>query len=610
MKQHASFLWLFMPFSIFLLLTIVMVIERSGISYASQPPSLRLLGVNDAPLRSSYTEPPVESLVLYDSSQPADQPVHQNVVDALQSMRVRYTEMDVNNPVPPDYGSYATVVVTFHNLDLLPQANTLVDWTKGGGRVLFATRPFITQSIYSIYRKIGIQSLEDRNVVVQGLTFADDFMPGSNGLSLIGGNGFLVNYSYPLALEASSRVYLTSADQYKLPLLWSTDYGSGRFVVFNTNQMADRMNRGILSAAYGLLQDVSVYPVINSSVFFIDDFPSPMPAGENPRITGEYHRTIGQFFTEVWWPDMRQLAAEHGAKYTGLLVESFNETVNLPYPQSFSVDDHRYYGRSLLRSGGEIGLEGYNHVPLCVAGEGVNEATGYPGWASRGGAVLAAKAMQDFAHEIFPGQSFSVYVPPANILCPEARQWLPEVLPEIRMISGLWNGTGEPPAYLQDFREASDGIVEFPIVGDGYTVYENIKLAILNELGLHYVNSHYIHPYDLLNEKYEAGRTWAELRNDFGKHLDWLEQSTPGLRNMTAKQAATAAQRFYRLKVNARMEGNQYTIQLGGFYDEASLMLRSSREPVKIEGGKITKVTSSLYLIQADRPEIRITFGK
>jgi hypothetical protein len=609
MKQRASFLWLAMPLSLYVLLIIVLFIERLGVGYVLQGPALRFLAPAEAPVRSSYVDPPAEALVMYDSLTPQDQAVHQNVLDALHNMRVRYNELDVSSSMDPDYAGYKTVVLAFHNLDHLQGVNALVDWTDGGGRVLFAMRPYLSQSIFPIYRKMGIQSIEDRNVLVQGLAFAADFIPGSKGMRLVGGNGFLENYSYPLALEADSRVYLTSADQYELPLLWSKDYGSGRFVVFNTNQMASPMNRGILGAAYGLLEDVSVYPVINSSVFFVDDLPSPLPEGENPRITQEYHRTIRQFFAEIWWPDMRQLAAQHGIRYTGLLVETYNQNVQPPFVQNFPFDDHRYFGRMLLRSEGDIGLQGYNHVPLCLESESVNQKAGYPAWGTKGDEVQAAQAMSDFAHAIFPGQAFTVYVPPGNILCPEARQWLPQVLPEIRMISGIWNGVGQAPAYLQDFREAPDGIVEFPMVADGYTPYENIQLAVMNELALQYVNSHYVHAYDILQEDAE-GSTWAEMRSGFDQQLTWLGRSAPGLRNMTAKDAATAVQRYQRLKVSAKLDGEQYVINLGGFYDRAFLMLRTSRPPLKIEGGKITQVTSSLYLIEADQPDIRVQLGK
>ena len=35
--------------------------------------------------------------------------------------------------------------------------------------------------------------------------------------------------------------------------------------------------RGIFSAAYSLLSDCTIYPVINGSAFYLDDFPSPVP---------------------------------------------------------------------------------------------------------------------------------------------------------------------------------------------------------------------------------------------------------------------------------------------------------------------------------------------
>jgi len=69
-------------------------------------------------------------------------------------------------------------------------------------------------------------------------------------------------------------------------------------------------------------------------------------------------------------------------------------------------------------------------------------------------------------------------------------------------------------------------------------------------------------------------------------------------------------QRFSRLKVNAAWEKDDYAIHLGNFYDEASLMLRSSLEPAGITGGKITKVTDPLFLIEANQPDIKIQFRK
>ena len=148
------------------------------------------------------------------------------------------------------------------------------------------------------------------------------------------------------------------------------------------------------------------------------------------------------------------------------------------------------------------------------------------------------------------------------------------------------------------------------MVADGYVLYENTQLAIMNELALQYVNSHYLHPYEILEQPANGGHTWAEMRDGLKQQLTWLSRSAPGLRSMTAKDAATATQRYERLKINAKLDGDQYVISLGGFYDRAFLMLRTSRPPQQIEGGKFTQVTSSLYLVEADQPDIRIQLGK
>jgi len=404
-------------------------------------------------------------------------------------------------------------------------------------------------------------------------------------------------------------LHITSADELKLPLLWDMDYGQGRFVVFNTSQLAHKVNRGIIGAAYSLLEDVIVYPVINSSVFFLDNFPSPIPEGENDRITKEFKRDIHSFFMNVWWPDMERLAGKYGIKYTGLLVETYNGTTDPPFVPENSIYDHRYLGRMLLKNGGEIGLHGYNHIPLCLQEDGVNEIFQYPDWPSIENGQMALRELNDLGNELFPRQSFMVYAPPSYVLCPAARRWLPQIFPQIKVITSLLIEE-EPQSYAQNFEEADDGVIEFPRVVAGYYLYADMKLALINELGLHYVNSHIITPDDILDPVRSAGREWKVMRDQLDQHIKWLQDNTPGLRNMTATEGAMAVQRFYFLKVNATLDETDYTIHLGNFYDEASLMLRSSWEPLSITGGKITKVTSSLYLIVANKPDIKIKFRK
>lgn len=582
--------------------------ERSGVYYETRETPLKFIGPQDQPLESGYTDPQVESLLLYDSSFPEERIIEQTVSETLDIMRVKYDKWDVKSPGAVTISKYKTVVLAFHKLDNMQQIHELIDWVEKGGRVLFAARPYISVNFRSLYRKLGMLSMADQDIVVMGLDFKTDLIPGAMGQKMIGSGDFLKFFAYPVQLDAASRVHISSADNLNLPLLWEVDYGQGHFVVFNTSQLAYRVNRGIIGAAYSLLQEAFIYPVINTSVYFLDNFPSPMPEGENEIIKKEFNRDIHSFFMDVWWPDMDKLSGKYGIKYTGLLVETYSGTTEPPFSLENTIYDHRYLGRLLLKNGGEIGLHGYNHIPLCLKEDGINKIFGYPDWPSIKEQQLAIKALNEAGNMLFPKQNFIVYAPPSYILCPEARQWLPKAFPQIKVITSLLIEE-EPQSYVQDFTEAADGVIEFPRVVAGYYLYADTKLALINALALQYVNSHLITPDDILDPVRGADREWSVMRNQLDDQIKWVQDNAPGLRNMTAKEGAMAVQRYSRLKVNAVLDQSAYNIHLGNFYDEAFLMLRSYRAPVGITGGKITKVTSNLYLIEANNPDIVIQLG-
>jgi len=603
--SNASFMWLLLPLTLFVALIVIMLVERSGVPYNVDAAASYFLGSSELPAPSGYTEPPVEALVLYDSSFPIEQHILETVTSTLDSMRAPYEVRDVYQAPPVDLAKYKTVVLTFHHIDNMSQIRELVDWVEQGGRVLFAARPFFTENYRSLYRRLGMLSMADKDLVTYGLVFVSDLLPGAQGTTLVGSGDFLRFYTYPVQLEAASRLHLTSADEARVPLLWDVDYGQGRFVVFNTSQLAERVNRGIVGAAYSLLDDVFVYPVINSSVYLLDNFPAPIPEGRNDFVTEEYNRDIRSFFINVWWPEMEMVAHRYAIKYTGTMVQTYNNILEPPFTPEKSMEDHRYLGRRLLNSGGELALQGYNHVPFCVPKDGVNEMYDYPAWPSIQNQQQAMQALIDFSAGLFPDKQFMVYSSPAYVLCPDARQWLPQVFPQIKVISSLLleEHVGSD---VQDFREAPDGVIEFPRVVAGYSMYDNQKLALLNELGLHYVNAHLVTPDDILDPVRRNNRTWKTMREEFEAQVKWLKESLPGLRNMTASEGGMAVQRFSRLKVNAERSQDTYTIHLGDFYDEAWLMLRSKNPPASISGGTITPVSQSLYLIQADQPDIQI----
>ena len=128
----------------------------------------------------------------------------------------------------------------------------------------------------------------------------------------------------------------------------------------------DKVMRGFYASAISLLGDATAYPVINSAVFYLDDFPSPVPSGDGTYIKRDYGLSIADFYTKVWWPDLQKLAQKYGIRYTGVMIENYEDAVNQTEPaRQADTTQFRYFGGMLLQMGGELGFHGYNHQPLA-----------------------------------------------------------------------------------------------------------------------------------------------------------------------------------------------------------------------------------------------------
>ena len=65
--------------------------------------------------------------------------------------------------------------------------------------------------------------------------------------------------------------------------------------------------------------------MINGSAFYLDDFPSPVPSGDGTYVKRDYGTSIQEFYSNIWWPDMLNLASQYGLKYTGVMIENYED---------------------------------------------------------------------------------------------------------------------------------------------------------------------------------------------------------------------------------------------------------------------------------------------
>ena len=610
LSRLRAFRWqkLLIIWAVFVAMAAILFAERSGIQYKAAKFKLDYLPRTEVePAQTAMFGQPVTCLLLYDSGQEGTDLAKKQFDQLLLDMKVSTRAVDVHTTALegiPEFDRYKTVVVLMSDLDALgSRLIDLMNWVKDGGSVRFAMTPQKTTYFDAISPKLGVLSASWEYKTAESIVPTEEFMLG-------GGQRYELSDPFESSLSVSLReeatVYARTGDE-GVPLVWGTKSGAGRVVVDNIG-IYDKIMRGIYAASFSLLCDAAAYPVINSAVFYLDDFPSPVPGGDGSYIRRDYGMSIADFYSKVWWPDLMKLAQQYSIRFTGVMIENYeDDTQSAPVRQP-DTQQFRYYGSLLLQQGGEVGFHGYNHQPLVLPDTDYEGLYAYHQWPSEDAIVAAMNELIDFQKTVLPNTEGSVYVPPSNILSAAGRKVLGSKVSQIRTIASTYFEDGTSLPYVQEFSVASDGIVEQPrIVSGGMVGDTYMRLAAMSELNMHYVSTHFMHPDDLLDVDRGAAEGWETYKGGLKDYLKWLSAAAPDLRRQTGTECSAAIQRYAQLTVTLDSTDTAWTLHLGNFADEAWLFFRANEgTPGKVTGGELTRLTGDLYLLKANADTVRI----
>ena len=181
---------------------------------------------------------------------------------------------------------------------------------------------------------------------------------------------------------------------------------------------------------------------------------------------------------------------------------------------------------------------------------------------------------------------------------------------EIKTLSGIYLPDDVLDfALLQEFDVDENGVVDQPRIISGCDIDDFMTIGALSELNLHYVNDHFTHPDDALDPERGAELGWKELRNRFEGYLQWLYTAAPNIRNFTGSELSAAVQRFVAVAPQTTITDDGMRIVIGNFYDNAQFMVRfNEEEPGAVDGGTLTHLTGDLYILEATKDTVTISF--
>lgn len=603
MKSTIKLRILLVPFIVLTVMTLLLLAERTGLQFIVDEEEIEYLPSSVTSAMKAEQE--AECLMLIDTSSDTMLVFREQMQDVLDEMSIGYRVLDISKEALPDLTKYRTVVITFYDLDVLADdVLDLFDWVEEGGGLMFCCAPQPSTVFQVIQQKIGILESGNGYTNVGGMMFVSDFMLGAKGKSYMWADAW--DASLAVVLQDSCITHVVSVGKSSTPMVWEYGYGDGKVVV-NNHYVADRASRGLACASYSLLEDVVAYPVINTSTFFIDDFPSPVPMGDSKYIT--QYGSIDSFYKNVWWPDILELSEEYDFTYTGVVIETYSDITDPPFEKTTDIERFTYFGGMLLDSGGEIGIHGYNHQPLVTNAFDFEDRYTYNKFDDMDVMTASLNELVDFTQSLYPNARISVYVPPSNVLSNEGREVLGTRIPGIRCIASVY--ISENIEFEQEFNVSDDGIINLPRVISGCMIDNYMEWCAMNELNMHFVNSHFMHPDDVLDPDRGATMGWEAMKGEFADYLEWLYTAAPNIRNMNASQAAAAVERYDYITVDREITDDEYKLSLGGFYDIAYLMVRINEGvPGEVEGGTLESLGGNLYLLCAKQANISIEIMK
>lgn len=308
---------------------------------------------------------------------------------------------------------------------------------------------------------------------------------------------------------------------------------------------------------------------------------------------------------------MLRAAKRYNVNYTASIIHTYWEDVTPPF--SNPIDEERYsliaYGREIIKSGGEMGIHGYNHHALQMD-EDVGAFFNSQAWASPVHMQASIAEVLTYFNSAFPSYIPMSYVPPSDVLSMEGREALRLAWPELAVISSSYNTDEYGRTYVQEYEVKDDGIVELPRVTRGYSETEMGRWREANVMTSLGVFSHSLHPNEWLESAENGGRTWEQQYEDLTEWLIRVDAAYPWLRESTAMEAGYAVMNTQYSDVNITQSDDGLYGNVEHYTEPLYYILRTERPVRRQSHCNVRKIDENIYLVKVTGPSFAIGLGR
>jgi len=553
-------------------------------------------GENDAwrqsPLLSAADREKVKDYILYVGSQEDDTGYAVTSWAAFTKM-----PLAVSSAMPDveDYGgSLPRMLILEAEACGADGAASLLEWNEKGVTVVFANLPPASQikSDVALQKLLGILSVQQDMVELSAVRVFSGFLMGGERIYSIETEQdrelMDLNMRAPwFRLEAGTEVYiLGDVPEEVLPqqlyrneqlpaLLWRHSLNGVNVFAVNGEYLSGNTGIGVLSAITAKDRAYYLYPIVNSQVMTVANFPG-MAEENTLELTGRYGQGQVALNRDLLWPSVESMSVINDFPMSCFFMPQYQYSDEAePDPELVP-----YYLKLLRERGSEAGIS-LQHAPDVI---------------------LAEKWKRD-------------------------AEYLSQEVPDYQYSAAFMT-----KQELDEFRAAPDAVrnlrsacVSLP--------GQNALFFFLNEQILCQTVTN-----DLLEHSFSQDLALNSLQTALGysnvlldlKRVSWPEEDEPGWERyyetysstlytywrrydkfdrLTVSQSDERIRDFLCMDYSENRSGDTISLQISGFRSESGtdFILRTHLETVDaVEGGEVTELEQGVWLLHADEPEVRV----
>ena len=499
-------------------------------------------------------------IIYYDKEDVSNKDIFDNIVKLLDYLKKDYIASD--NIKKEDLTLDKTVIVAARTLDALGDITPIIDYLETGGKVIFAASLEKDGNFNYIQQKLGI--------------YESGYLYHSSGIRAVPGvflGGSLdlegewsKTSSLSVRLNEDCKVLAKAYDGN--PLFWEVKVAQGKAIVFNNTFLEEKSAMGMFTTALAKAEEAFIYPVVNSKVMLLNNFPLSF-MGNEAYMKKHYGRNAEGFIRDIWWPDMAKVASKYDIKYTSFFTDSFKETKEeSSREKQVHSTNLSFIGREILRYGGELALSDYSSYETL--------------------------------RKYFQNYAFRAYSAPEDMPISEYNKLIEKNLRDLAVINGLYEE--------QDFAIDAKGFTHFPRASKGFSAEPEEYWNMLNTVLAFGVVSHSLDLREVLMVQ-EESKDWKMLGEEFDDFSKRIFQDYGWIRSMTLSQAGEELKKYEGIKPHIFKDKDKIEVFNDNFKGPISFLLRYEKDAKALKGCTLKKLESGFYIVHVTEPIFSIKLG-